>query len=78
MYVMNMQLRQCFARAKPVRMKKRQKKPVFVWHFDFQKSQRCSKGVQNFKFWLQKSQIGNPDQQFSVFIFADAYTGLPT
>jgi len=34
------------------------------------------KRSQNFKFLLQKSRIGNPDQQFNVFIFADTYTGL--
>jgi len=46
--------------------------------FYFQKSQGCAKEarVSNFKFWLQKSQIGNPDQRFSVFIFAETYTGL--
>jgi len=28
------------------------------------------------KFWLQKSQIGNPDQQVIVFIFTDTSTSL--
>jgi len=43
---MNMQLRQCFARAQPTRLKISQK------IFYFQKSQ-------NFKIWLQKRRIGN-------------------
>jgi len=36
----------------------------------FPKKSQAFKTSQNFK------QIGNPDQQFSVFIFADTYTGL--
>jgi len=49
---MNMQLRQCLARAKPFRLKKN-KKPDFDCIFDFKKSR-------NFKIWFQKFQIGNP------------------
>jgi len=64
---MNMQLRQCFARSKPFRLKKSQ---ILSGFLISKKKQKCSKD------WLQKSQIGNPDQQFNVFIFADAYTGL--
>jgi len=38
-----------------------EKKPDFVWLFLIsKKSQRCSKKSQNFKFWLHKTQIGNP------------------
>jgi len=42
-----------------------EKKPNFVWLFDFQKKLKVFKRSQNLKFWLQKSQIGNPDQQFA-------------
>jgi len=63
-----MQFRQSFARAKPFRPKKAN---FFLAFFVFQKSQRGSKEI-----WLQKSRIGNPNQQFSVFIFAYTYTGL--
>jgi len=38
-----MQLRQCFPRAKPFRLKKIQKKPDFVWLFS---SPKKAKGVQ--------------------------------
>jgi len=47
-FVMYMQLWQCFSRAKPFRQKKSQKK------------RKVFKKRQNFKIWLQKSQIGNP------------------
>jgi len=40
-FVMKMQLGQCFARAKPIRLKISQKKPYFSDFFYFQKSQRC-------------------------------------
>jgi len=46
-FVMNMQFRQCFARAKPFRLKKANKA-------------KYVKKSQNFKIWLQKRQIGNP------------------
>jgi len=66
---MNTQLRQCFARA--FRLKKARKKPNFSGFFISKKSQSC------FNFWLKKSQIGcNPDQRFSVFIFAETYAAL--
>jgi len=51
-FVMNMQLRQCFARAKPMRLKISQKKPHFSGFFISKKA----KGV-------QKSQIGNSATQ---------------
>jgi len=74
---MNMQLRKRFARAKPFRLKKSQKKPNFGCFFLFpKKAKKVFKRSQNFKIWLQKSRIANPDQQFSVFIFADTYAGL--
>jgi len=42
-FVMNMQLRQCFSRAKPFRLKKSQEKPDFVWLFSEIKK---AKGIQ--------------------------------
>jgi len=57
-FVMNMQTRQCFARAKPIRLKISQKKPDFS-DFLFPKKAKVFKKSQNFKIWLQKSQIGN-------------------
>jgi len=39
--VMNMQLRDCFARAKPIRMKISQKKPYFYGFFISKTRQRC-------------------------------------
>jgi len=52
-FVMNMQLRQGFARAKPIRLKISQ---IFLAFF-------ISKKTQNFKIWLQKIQIDNPATQ---------------
>jgi len=62
--VMNMQLRQCFARAKPFRMKKARFSLAF---FDFQKKPKVFKKSQNFKIWLQKCQIGNPGCETLLF-----------
>ena len=59
-FIMNTQLRQCFARAKPFRVKKIKKKSqILTGIFDFQKSQLCQKSL-NFKIWFQKFQSGNP------------------
>jgi len=61
-FLMNVQLRQCFARAKLIRLKISQKKSDFSGCFISKKA----KGVQkshNFTIWLQKSQIGNPATQ---------------
>jgi len=55
-FVMNMQLRQCFARAKPIRLKISQ---IFLT-FLFPKKPEVFKKSQNLKIWLHKSQIGNP------------------
>jgi len=64
---MNTQLRQCFGRAKPFRLKKAK----FCLSFLFPKKPMV------FQILALKSQIGcNPDQQFSLFIFAEAYAGL--
>jgi len=52
-FVMNMQLRQGFVRAKPIRLEISQ---IILAFFYFQKSQ-------NFKIWFQKIQIGNPATQ---------------
>jgi len=73
---MNIQLRQCFARAKPFRLKKKQnrKSEILSGFLISKKGQWCSKEAR-IQFWFQKSQISNPDQQFSIFIFADTYTG---
>ena len=62
-FVVNMQLRQCFARVKPIWLKISQKNPEFSGFFISKKSQRCSKNNQNFKIWFQKKQIGNPATQ---------------
>jgi len=51
-FVMNMQHRQRFARAKP----------YFLAFFICKKAKGVPKS-QNFKIWLQKSQIGNPATQ---------------
>ena len=56
-FVMNMQLGQCFSRAKPFWTEKSQ---VLSGFFDFQKKPKAFKKSQNFKIWLKKSQIGNP------------------
>jgi len=42
-----------------------ERKPDFVWLFYFQKKPKVFKKYQNFKIWLEKSQIGNPDDQFN-------------
>jgi len=55
-FVMNLQLRQCFTKAKPFQLKKAR---FCLALFYFQKSQSIQKR-QNFKIWLQTSQIGNP------------------
>jgi len=73
---MNMQLRQCFVRATPFRLKKARKSLILSDFFVFQKKPKAFKRGQNLRFWLQKSQIhSNPDRQFSVFDFAETYTG---
>jgi len=54
---MNMQLRQCFARAKPFRLKKDRFCLAFFSH--------------NFKIWPQKSQIGNPRQCAKINLLLD-------
>jgi len=59
---MNMQLRQCFARAKHIRLKISQKRPDFSGFFISKKAKGIKKRP-NFKIWLQKSQIGNPTTQ---------------
>jgi len=53
---MNMQLRQCYARAKPIRLKISQKKPDFS-DFYFQKKPKVFKKSQNFKIWLKKNKL---------------------
>jgi len=55
-FVMNMQLRQCFSRAKSFQLKKSQILYVFI----FPKKAKGVEKSQNFKIWLKKSQIGNP------------------
>jgi len=55
-FVMNMQLRQCFARAKPIRLKISQKNPDFSGFFYFQKKLKVLK-KQNFQIWLQKAKL---------------------
>ena len=66
-FVMNMQLRQCIPELsfsdwkKPDFVwKKSQILSDFVWLFDFRKKTKMFKKRQNFKIWLQKSQIGDP------------------
>ena len=54
---MNMQLRQCFSRAKPFRLKKIQILSGIFW---IPKKPKVFEKSQKFKIWLQKSQIGNP------------------
>jgi len=56
-FVMNMQLRQCFARAKPIRLKIRQKKPDFSDIFISIKSQRCSKKARISKSGFKKTKL---------------------
>ena len=60
-----MQLRQCFARAKPFRLKNSQTLSSFFnskTNKDFEKSQ-------NFKTWLQKIQFGNPECSLQLQIW---------
>jgi len=59
---MNKQLRKCFARAKPIRLKISQKKTDFSAFFISKKANGVKKS-QNFKIWHQKSQIGNAATQ---------------
>jgi len=59
-FLMNMQLRQCFSRAKPFRLKKSQILPDFVWLFLISKKAKDVQKSQNFKIWPQKTQDGNP------------------
>jgi len=54
------QLWLCFSRVKPFRLKKIQKMADFILLFWFPKKRKAFKKSQNFKIWLQKSQIGNP------------------
>jgi len=61
-FVMNMQLRQRFASAKPIRLKISQKKPDFS-DFLFANKAKGLQKSQKFKIWLQKSQIGKPATQ---------------
>ena len=64
-FLMNMQLRQCFSRAKPFRLKKSQILPDFVWLFLIsKKSQRCSKKPE-----LQNLASKNPRWQPCVTPF---------
>jgi len=43
--------------------KKPEKARFCLAFFDLQKKPKVFKKIQNFKIWLQKSQIGNPVQQ---------------
>jgi len=61
-FVMNMQLRQCFSRSKPFRLKKSQR--FYLASFDFQKKPKVLIKSQNFKIWLEKGQIGNLAMQY--------------
>ena len=56
-FVMNMQLRQCFARAKPIRVKISQKKPDFSDIFISKQSQRCSKKSRTSKSGFKKAKL---------------------
>jgi len=56
-FVMNVQLRQCFSGAKSFRLKKARFCLAF---FDSQKKPKVFKKSQKFKIWLQISQIGTP------------------
>jgi len=56
-FAMNMQLRQCFARAKLIRLKISQKKPDFSGFSYFQKSQRCSKKARISKSGFKKAKL---------------------
>jgi len=56
-FAINMQLTQCFARAKPIRLKTSQKKPDFSGIFYFQKSQRSSKNARISKSGFKKSKL---------------------
>ena len=51
----------CQSQAYPTENKP--EKARFFWHFYFQKKPKVFKKSQNFKIWLQKSQIGNPATQ---------------
>jgi len=52
---MNMQLRQCLARAESFRLKKvKKKKPDFDWYFWFSKKAKCVK-----KAWISKFGFKN-------------------
>jgi len=56
-FVMDMQLRQCFARAKPIRLKISRKKPDFSVFLISIKSQRCSKSAIISKSGFKKAYL---------------------
>jgi len=56
-FVMNMPLRQCFARAKLIRLKISLKKSDYSGFFYFQKSQMCSKKVRISKSGFKKAKL---------------------
>jgi len=56
-FVMNMQFRQCFSRAKPFRLKKARKSQILSVFFYFQKSQRCSKKPRILKSGFKKATL---------------------
>jgi len=56
-FVMNMQPRQCFARAKPTRLKISQKKPDFSDFFISKKSQGVQKKARISKFGFKKAKL---------------------
>jgi len=58
-FVMNMHFRQCFARAKPIRLKIIQKNPDFSGFFYFQKKLKVFKKV----FRISKSVFKKPNWQ---------------
>jgi len=55
--VMNMQLRQCFARAKPIRLKISKKNTDFSGFFISKKSQKCSKKSRISKSGFKKAKL---------------------
>ena len=58
-FVIYMQLRQCFSRAKPFRLQQSQKNLILSVFLLFSKKAKGVQKRQNFNIWFQKSQIGN-------------------
>jgi len=65
---MNMQLRQCFSRAKPFRLRKARNCQILSGFFYFQKSQTCSKKARISKSGVKKDKMAHLAMSMSNLI----------